>query len=452
MDDLVSLREILTQRKAKYSIETYGCQMNAHDSEKLAGILEELGYEPGEKSQAELIIFNTCCVRENAELKIFGNVGALKQRKRKNGNLLVAVCGCMMQQEAVAKRLFDTFPFVDIIFGTGNMHRLPEMIARAVLDRKRSFCVEKMQGDMIEDVPVVRNRPPLASVSIMQGCDNFCTYCIVPYVRGRERSRRPDHIVQEVSKLAGQGYREVMLLGQNVNSYGKGLEEEASFPALLRRVARETDIQRIRFMTSHPKDVSPKMLEAMAEEPKIAKQLHLPVQSGSTGILQAMNRKYTREQYLELVDLARRTIPDVTLSTDIIVGFPGETEEDFQATLSLVEQVGFDSAFTFVYSIRRGTKAEKMPGHLSDEVKQRRIVELVAKQGEITYEKNRKRVGKIETVLVESASTRDGAEMCGRTDGGKMANFPGGQDLIGRFVKVKITEGKKTTLHGEIVK
>lgn len=450
MNDMKSLREILTQRHAKYYIETYGCQMNAHDSEKLAGILEGLGYQPGSKEEAELILFNTCCVRENAELKIFGNVGALKQRKRKNRNLVLGVCGCMMQQEAVARRLFDTFPFVDFVFGTGNMHELPAMVVSAVLDRERSFCVKKIAGDVIEDVPVIRNKPPLASVSIMQGCDNFCTYCIVPYVRGRERSRAPEEILKEVAGLAMAGYREVMLLGQNVNSYGKGLSEAPTFDGLLRRIARETEIQRIRFMTSHPKDVSPRLLEAMAEEPKICSQLHLPVQSGSTRILQAMNRSYTREQYLELVERARQTVPGLTLSTDIIVGFPGETEEDFAETMSLVEQVRFDSAFTFVYSLRRGTKAEKMEGHLSDEVKQRRIVELVARQGEITFASNQARVGKVETVLVESVSTRSQTEMCGRTDGGKMVNFAGTPDMVGRFVPVRITEAKKTTLHGEI--
>ena len=451
MDDLTSLREILKQRKAKYYIETYGCQMNVHDSEKLAGILTGLGYEHGSKDEADFIIFNTCCVRENAELKIFGNVGALKQRKLKNRNLIIGVCGCMMQQEKVAEKLFDTFKFVDIIFGTSNMQELPEMVINAVLDRRRSFCVKKIQGDIIEDIPVIRNKPPLASVSIMQGCDNFCTYCIVPYVRGRERSRLADEIVKEVGELAGNGYQEVMLLGQNVNSYGKGLDGEITFDQLLRRVARETEINRIRFMTSHPKDVSPKLLEAMAEEPKICSQLHLPVQSGSTRILQAMNRKYTREQYLALVKLARSIVPDITLSTDIIVGFPGETEADFNDTLSLVEQVRFDSAYTFVYSIRRGTKAEKMEGHLSDEEKQRRIVELVAKQGEITYQSNQAHLGKIEKILVESVSTRDEREMCGRTDGGKMVNFAGNAEMIGRFLPVKITEAKKTTLHGEIV-
>ncbi len=443
------LHEYIAERGLKYYIETYGCQMNSHDSEKLAGILESLGYAKASSPEsADFILFNTCCVRENAEKRLYGNVGVYKKRRQMNKSLIVAVCGCMMQQEGAAERLVKTFPFVRIAFGTHNMHMLPEMIYKVITTGKRAVCIEKDSGLIVEDIPVHRNCPPLSYVSIMQGCDNFCSYCIVPYVRGREKSRSPEAIINEVKSLAESGYQEVMLLGQNVNSYGKGLEGGISFPELLARVAKETPMSRIRFMTSHPKDVSDELIKVIAENKNICKQLHLPVQSGSTEVLKRMNRKYSREQYLSLIDKVRKEIPDIGLTTDVIVGFPGETQEDFELTMSLMEQVKYDAAFTFVYSVRTGTKAANMEGHIDERTKQQRIMQLVALQNKITLEKNRDCEGKTYEVLVEGVSHRDEGCMCGRTEFGKMVNFKGDSSMIGKIVNIKITEGKKTTLFG----
>lgn len=445
------LHEYITERKLKYHIETYGCQMNAHDSEKLCGILESLGYVKTEDpSSADFVIFNTCCVRENAEKRLYGNVGVYKKLKEKKKTLIVAVCGCMMQQEGAAKRITDTFPFVRIVFGTNNMHMLPQMILEAVTTGKKVIRVEEPKN-IIEDIPVHRNTPPTAYVSIMQGCDNFCSYCIVPYVRGRERSREPEAVINEVKKLASDGYKEVMLLGQNVNSYGKGLSKETNFPALLDRVAKQTGIERIRFMTSHPKDISDELIEVIARNDNIMKQLHLPVQSGSNDVLRAMNRKYTAENYLETVKKVRCAVPDIGLSTDIIVGFPGETEEDFLKTLELVKNVRYDAAYTFVYSPRTGTRAAKMPCQIDEKTKQNRIMRLVELQNEITYEKNKECVGKTAEVLVEQKSLKDENCVCGRGSDGRMINFPADSKLIGSVVRVLITEGKKTTLFGKLL-
>ncbi len=447
--DYAEMKQYIAAQKFTFYIETYGCQMNSHDSEKISGILTTLGYRPNPvKEDADLILFNTCCVRENAENKIFGNVGKMKQIKQKRPHLIVGVCGCMMQQAGVAERLGKMFPFVDLIFGTNNMQELPQMIWQILMEKGRSMCI-RQEGVAEEEVEMLRTPPPLASVNIMQGCDNFCTYCIVPYVRGREHSRPIHAIVREIEQLMEQGYKEVMLLGQNVNSYGKGLEN-ADFPTLLDAVAR-TGIERIRFMTSHPKDASMKMLEQMAKHDNICKQLHLPVQAGSTRILQEMNRKYTREQYLRLVEQIRREIPGISLSTDIMVGFPGETDSDFEETVSLMETVKYDAAFTFVYSPRKGTKAAQMPGQISEEVKQQRIMRLVALQAEHTYQSNLANVGKIEKILIEGQSTKDAKAVCGRTDGGKMVNLPGSMQLLGKMVTAEITEAKKTTLLGRIL-
>ncbi|MBQ9942440.1 MAG: tRNA (N6-isopentenyl adenosine(37)-C2)-methylthiotransferase MiaB [Christensenellaceae bacterium] len=436
------------EKGLRYYIETYGCQMNAHDSERLAGILTSVGFEPAaSEEEADLILFNTCCVRENAELKIFGNVGALKKKKREKPELIIGVCGCMMQQEEVAERLAKTFPFVNIVFGTHNMVTLPGMLYKAIFEKKRTLAVSD-QEDVPGSIEARREAPPLFSVNIMQGCDNFCSYCIVPYVRGRERSRASEDIVKEVTEQVKKGYKEVMLLGQNVNSYGKGLPEETDFAGLLEKIATTTGVERIRFMTSHPKDVSDRLLAVMAKYDNICKQLHLPVQSGSTRVLKEMNRKYTREDYLALIERVRRALPGVFLSTDIIVGFPGETREEFEETLSLVKEVGFDAAYTFVYSIRSGTRAARMEDQIPEEEKQRRIVQLVALQGQLTYESNLRNEGKIERVLIEGTSKRDEGHICGRTDGGKMVNLAGEESLVGQFVQVEITKAKKTTLYG----
>ncbi len=441
------LARTIRSRGLRYFIVTYGCQMNVHDSEKIAGMLEQTGYVPADDPEsADLILYNTCCVREHAESRVFGNVGHLKQRKEAEPGLVIGVCGCMMQQEQTAKRFARTFPFVDIIFGTHDMHLLPLMIRRALLEGERSMYLKG--ADSLDELPVRRALPPLSYVSIMQGCNNFCTYCIVPYVRGRERSREPQGIIDEVKGLSGSGYKEVMLLGQNVNSYGKGTGTD--FPLLLSRIARETGMERIRFMTSHPKDASPALFEVMAANPVICPNLHLPVQSGSTRVLKAMNRGYTREYYLELVERVRGTVPGVALSTDIIVGFPGETEKDFSDTLDLVKKVRCDSAYTFVYSPRKGTRAAEMPGQIPEEEKQRRITALIDVQSQITYESNLAYVGRKETVLVEGLSRRDACESCGRTGTGKMVNFEGVFEP-GTFVDVLIREAKRTTLSGEVL-
>lgn len=450
-----SLYEYAIENELKYYIETYGCQMNEHDSEKIAGLLQAVGYQKAEQmQQADLILFNTCCVRDHAEKKVFGNIGALKPLSQQKSGLIVAVCGCMMQQEEVAKKLMQTFPFVKIVFGTNNMNELPSMLYRAVMHRERVFNVQKanISSTAVEDVPMVRKKRPLATVNIMQGCDNFCTYCIVPYVRGREWSRPAEDILMEVRGLVEQGYREVMLLGQNVNSYGKkGGETSMDFADLLEQIAAGTGISRIRFMTSHPKDISKKLLEKIAGHENICKQLHLPVQSGSSRVLMRMNRGYTREEYLRLVETAREIVPGIALTTDIIVGFPGESEEDYAQTLSLVREVGYDAAFTFVYSPRKGTKAAEFPEQVPEQIKQQRIVRLIELQSELTYESNLRYVGKKELILVEDVSKKDEQSICGRTDSGKMVNFKGPKEKIGSFVPVEILEAKRTTLLGRML-
>lgn len=448
-----SLYEYVQTHGLKYYIETYGCQMNEHDSEKLAGILQAVGYQRAEEMQeADLILFNTCCVRDHAEKKVFGNIGALKPLSLRKKGLIVAVCGCMMQQQDVAEKLMGTFPFVKIVFGTNNMNELPAMLYTALMQKKRVLNVRQssISSSVIEDVPMQRKERPLATVNIMQGCNNFCTYCIVPYVRGREWSRDPEDILAEIRGLAQEGYQEVMLLGQNVNSYGKGAGD-LDFAGLLERVAAETGIARIRFMTSHPKDISERLLERMAKHDNICKQLHLPVQSGSSRILQRMNRGYSREEYLALVRRARQMIPGIALTTDIIVGFPGESEEDYEQTLSLVREVGYDAAFTFVYSPRNGTPAASFPDQIPEEIKQQRIVRLVELQGELTYQSNLAYVGKKERVLIEGVSRRDEQSICGRTDSGKMVNMPGPKEKIGGFVWAEILEAKRTTLLGRML-
>ena len=450
-----SLYEYAIENELKYYIETYGCQMNEHDSEKIAGLLQAVGYQKAEQmQQADLILFNTCCVRDHAEKKVFGNIGALKPLSQQKSGLIVAVCGCMMQQEEVAKKLMQTFPFVKIVFGTNNMNELPSMLYRAVMHRERVFNVQKanISSTAVEDVPMVRKKRPLATVNIMQGCDNFCTYCIVPYVRGREWSRPAEDILMEVKGLVKQGYREVMLLGQNVNSYGKkGGETIMDFADLLEQIAAGTGISRIRFMTSHPKDISKKLLEKIAGHENICKQLHLPVQSGSSRVLMRMNRGYTREEYLRLVETAREIVPGIALTTDIIVGFPGESEEDYAQTLSLVRKVGYDAAFTFVYSPRKGTKAAEFPEQVPEQIKQQRIVGLIELQSELTYKSNLRYVGKKELILVEDVSKKDEQSICGRTDSGKMVNFKGPKEKIGSFVPVEILEAKRTTLLGRML-
>lgn len=432
-----------------YHIVTYGCQMNEHESEKLGGILQSSGFlKSGSSEDADLILFNTCCIRDNAEQKTFGNVGALKKLKEEKPHLLIGVCGCMTQQEKVAKKLYDTFPFVDIIFGTHNMEVFPEMLADRILNKKRTLDVCDSDGSIYEDIPIMRGEGPLASVNIMYGCNNFCSYCIVPYVRGRERSRKHSVILAEIDELVAEGYKEIMLLGQNVNSYHDG---DTSFPKLLQMICNQTEIERIRFMTSHPKDLSDELVAVMQANQQLCKHIHLPVQSGSSRILQLMNRGYNREQYLRLIQLLQEAMPDIAITTDFIVGFPGETDMDFADTLSLAEMVRFDSAFTFVYSERSGTAAADMEDSVPQAVRRARIMELIALQNAITEDMNGRYVGRTVTVLVEGSSSRDAQHVCGRTDTGKMVNFAGPKELIGTFQQISITEAKRTTLFGQLI-
>ena len=432
-------------------VETYGCQQNESDSEKLKGMLAEMGYRfCSTPKEADLVLYNTCAVRENAELKVFGNIGALKHQKRKNPDMIIGVCGCMMQQEHIAQTIRQKYKHVDLVFGTHALYRLPELL-EDVLRQGRVFEVENGDGAIFEEVSYERDKPPLAKIPIMYGCNNFCTYCIVPYVRGRERSRDAVHILDEVREVAEQGYREVMLLGQNVNSYGNDREDCMSFPQLLREVCRVDGIERVRFMTSHPKDLSDELIDAIAEEPKICNQLHLPVQAGSDRVLDAMNRKYTKAGYLELIRKVRARVPDIVLTTDIIVGFPGETNEEFDETVQVLKEVEYDTIFSFIYSKRVGTPAASLPDCLTDEEKHRNFDRLLEVQNEISKRKNEAYLGKIETVLIEGTSKTNDQTLTGRTEGGKVVNFPGVPEQIGTLVQVRITRAQTWSLYGEII-
>lgn len=422
--------------------------MNEHESEKIASLCEDLGFvKSDDKNAADLIVLNTCCVRENAENKIIGNIGALKILKKRNGNIKIAVVGCMTQQNAVAQKIYSTFPFVDIVLGTHNLHLLAAHLQESLSVGKRTLQVWNTEGEIVES-NLPKKGGPTAYVNIMYGCDNYCAYCIVPYVRGSERSRDPKKILDEIEDLVRRGTKEVILLGQNVNSYGKDLG--INFAALLKKICEKTEISRIRFMTSHPKDLSDELIGVMAKFPQICRHIHLPVQSGSTRILKKMNRKYSREDYLALIGKLRAAMPGVAVTTDIIVGFPGEREEDFGETLSLVKEVRFESAFTFIYSKRSGTAAAKMREQVLRADKKDRIVRLVALQNKITEEINKSYEGTIQKVLVEHLSTRSRRHVSGRAESGKTVNFPGDESMIGTFRNVRITQGKKTTLFGEI--
>lgn len=439
-------------KQKKYLVVTWGCQMNEHDSEKIEGILESLGYiSTSDKEEADLIIYNTCLVRENAELKVYGNLGELKRIKRENPNLIIAVCGCMMQKEDVRNVIKEKYSHVDIIFGTHNIHKLPELIEDH--DQKMNMLVDIWNDskEIIEDLPTKRKYDFKAFINIMYGCNNFCTYCIVPYTRGREKSREPKDILKEAKRLSKQGYKEITLLGQNVNSYGKNLEEKVSFAELLYMLNDVEGIERIRFMTSHPKDLSEDLIDAMTNCDKVCNHLHLPFQSGSDRILKKMNRKYTKRQYLTLVDKIRKAIPDIAITTDIIVGFPGETEEDFEDTIEVVKHSKFDSAFTFLYSIREGTPAAKDKDQIPDDIKHTRFNRLLEVLKEISLERNQNLIGKEVKVLVEEISKNDSTKLSGRTDTNKLIHFEGNKSLIGSIVNVKVNTAKTWTLEGEII-
>ncbi|EOU1113077.1 tRNA (N6-isopentenyl adenosine(37)-C2)-methylthiotransferase MiaB [Clostridium perfringens] len=438
--------------KKLFCISTYGCQMNEEDSEKLSGMLKSQGYERTEnKEEASIIIFNTCCVRENAENKVFGNLGQLKQLKKKNPNLVIAICGCMMQQVGMADKVLKTFPYVDIIFGTHNAHKFPEYLHRVLQEGVQVKEILNKEEGIVEGLPIDRKSDVKAFVTIMYGCNNFCTYCIVPYVRGRERSRKSEDIIKEIEELVSQGYKEITLLGQNVNSYGKGLEEDIDFAGLLRKVNEVKGLERVRFMTSHPKDLSDDVIMAIKECDKLCEQVHLPVQSGSSRILKEMNRHYDREYYLDLVKKIKSEIPYVTLTTDIIIGFPGETEEDFLDTLSLCEEVGYDSAFTFIYSRRNHTPADKMENQIPDDIKHDRFNRLVEAINKKVVIKNKEYEGKVVEVLVEGPSKNDETKLTGRTRNGKLVNFAGDEKLVGELVNLKIVRAQPFSLIGEIV-
>ncbi len=431
-------------------IETYGCQMNEHDSEKLRAMLTDMGYGTAEGFEdADFILFNTCCVRENAELRVFGNLGRVKHLKKSRPDIMVAICGCMMQQPHIVEELKKNYPYVDLIFGTHNLHDFPVLLERTMSEQKQVVEVLKDGSEIVEGLPAIRERSAKGYVNINYGCNNFCTYCIVPYTRGRERSRTPDSVVAEVAALAAGGTKEVMLLGQNVNSYGKELG--VSFSDLIERIDKETGIQRIRFMTSHPKDISERLIDVMAASKHICRQLHLPVQSGSDRVLRLMNRGYNIAKYKAAVGYARKVIPDIAISTDIIVGFPGETQQDFEDTLALVREIDYDSAYTYIYSRRTGTPAAEFSNQVPEDVKSERLRQLVDEINAGVKLKMQKMLGSVQEVLVEAVSKRSESLFMGRTSGGITCTVPVNECSIGDIVKIKITKARHFSLHGEVI-
>ena len=428
-------------------VETYGCQQNEADSEQLRGMLEAAGYGLTDSAEgADAVIFNTCAIREHAEQRVFGNVGALVHTKRRHPRQKIFLCGCMMGQPAVVERVKNSYPYVDAVFSTHHLWEFPSILLRVLTGKKRVFSVEDSAGSIAEGIPVVRTNTLKAWVSIMYGCNNFCSYCIVPYVRGRERSRRPQDVLDECRALIAQGYKEITLLGQNVNSYGRDLDCGMDFADLLAAVAELDGEFRLRFMTSHPKDASRKLFDTIAKYDKICKQFHLPFQSGNDRVLHAMNRRYTAAQYLELVDYGRSLMPELVLTSDVIVGFPGETEAEFEDTLKLIERVRYDALFTFIFSPRAGTPAASMDDPTPRAEKNQRFDRLCALQNRISEEKHRAYIGKTLRVLVDG---RDGDKLTARTDGGRLVRLDGGDELIGQFLNVTVTDSTTWSLVGE---
>ena len=450
--EIIKEKEMELGRKLTFYDQTFGCQMNFKDSEKLNGILEDIGYVKADTEKADFVYYNTCTVRENANVRVYGRLGALKNYKKKNPEMVIAMCGCMMQEPEEQEKVKTTFKFVDVVFGTHNIFKLAELLYECLSGRKRVFDVWEKTDQIIEDLPSDRKFGFKAGVNIMFGCNNFCSYCIVPYVRGRERSRKPEDIVAEVKKLASEGVVEVMLLGQNVNSYGKNLENPISFAKLLTMVEEVEGIERIRFMTSHPKDLSDELIEVMAKSKKICKQMHLPLQSGSSRLLKIMNRHYDKEQYLTLVDKLRAAIPDIGISTDIIVGFPGETDEDFEETLDVVRKARYDSAFTFIYSKRSGTPAATMPDQVPEDVVKERFDRLLNLVNEISREKTKHLEGTVQSVLVEELNKKIPGYVTGRLSNNSVVHFEGCKELIGKIVDVNLKEAKGFYYMGEMVK
>lgn len=456
------IREQIKNKNLKYNILTMGCQLNENDSEKLCGMLKEMGYEREENvKNADICLFNTCCVRENAEDKLFGKLGELKKLKEEKG-IIIAIGGCMMQEKHITDKIKESYPFVDIIFGTHTLHRFPQDLYLSMQEKRKIEDVIDIDGEIYEGLPIKRDSSIKASVTIMNGCNNFCTYCIVPYVRGRERSRNPKDILEEVKKLASEGYKEVTLLGQNVNSYLRVEREKDipfekyegidSFAKLLRAVNKIDGIERIRFVSPHPKDFTDDVIDAIADCEKVCKLIHLPLQSGNTKVLKEMNRRYTKEQYLELVEKMKNKIPNLTLSTDIIVGFPGETDEEFEDTLDVVRKVKFEQVYMFIYSRRVGTPADRTENQIPEEDKHRRfnkLKELVESQIE---ENNKKYVGTTQKVLVEGESKNNSDMLTGRTDSNKVVIFEGTKDLVNKIVDLKIVSEHMWYLKGEVEK
>lgn len=458
---LKKVKDLNEGKNLKYTIYTMGCQLNENDSEKISGMMEEMGYSLTNKiEEANCIIFNTCCVRENAEDKLFGKLGEVKKFRELN-NAIIAVCGCMMQEKHIVEKLKKSYPYVDIIFGTHTIHKLPEDLYNRICNSKSILDVLDIDGEVIEGLPIKRNDTTKASVTIMNGCNNFCSFCIVPYVRGRERSRAPKDIVNEVQCLAKKGYKEITLLGQNVNSYlrverEKGIEFEEyeginSFATLLRALNKVEGIERIRFISPHPKDFTDDVIEAIADCDKVCKFIHLPLQSGNTEILKIMNRRYTKEQYLSLVEKMKNRIPNLTLSTDIIVGFPGETDEQFEDTLDVVNKVRFEQIYMFIYSRRVGTPGDKMPNQVPEADKHRRFDRLKALYENQIEEQNKKYVGTIQNILVEGESKNNPEMLTGRTDSNKVVIFEGDKDLKDTMIQVKIVSEHMWYLKGEMI-
>ena len=431
-----------TGKKKTYHVVTFGCQMNARDSEKLAGILERIGYAETDTEDADFVIYNTCTVRENANLRVYGRLGQMKRTKQRHPDMLIALCGCMMQEPLVVDKIRKSYRHVDIIFGTHNIFKLAELIQTRLNTGKMVVDIWKDTNQIVEDLPNERKYSFKTGVNIMFGCNNFCSYCIVPYVRGRERSRDPKDIIREIERDVADGVKEVMLLGQNVNSYGKNLENPISFAKLLQEIEKIEGLERIRFMTSHPKDLSDELIAVMGQSKKICRHLHLPLQSGSSRILKLMNRKYTKESYLDLVDRIRKGCPDISLTTDIIVGFPGETEEDFLETMDVVEKVGFDSAFTFIYSKRTGTPAASMENQVPEDVVKDRFDRLLKLVQQKASEASARFTGSVQKVLVEDVNEHDETMVTGRMSNNLLVHFKGTPDLIGQIVDVYLEECK----------
>lgn len=456
------VKKINQDKNLKYTILTMGCQLNENDSEKLCGMLEKMGYTKTEKqNDADLALFNTCCVRENAEDKLFGKLGELKRLKEQKG-IIIAIGGCMMQEKHITDKIKESYPFVDILFGTHTLHKFPEDLYKVIEEKRKLEDILDIDGKIYEGLPIKRDSKIKASVTIMNGCNNFCSYCIVPYVRGRERSRQPRDIIEEVKKLAKEGYKEITLLGQNVNSYLRVEREKNipfeeyqgvnSFATLLRTINKIDGIERIRFISPHPKDFTDDVIEAIADCEKVCKLVHLPLQSGNTKVLKEMNRKYTKEQYLNLVEKMKNKIPNLTLSTDIIVGFPGETDEEFEDTLEVVEKVGFEQVYMFIYSRRVGTPGDKMQNQIPEDIKHKRFDKLKALVESQIEENNKKYIGTTQKILVEGESKNNSNMLSGRTESNKVVIFEGSKELIDKIINIKIISQHMWYLKGEILK